>query len=164
MLHKVAFWITCLLLVSTGAMAAPRASLRDGSQIDFISKQMNVPAANAYRIFDAAEPQKIAASSRLGFDAPSSGNEESDVTGTYRFEAAGKPRNRSRDILVSLTSQDHAATIGFTTGTAGVAMTSGLRAGANPVSRPVPANIRLVLPQPAAPPVIRNQCQALRLA
>lgn len=162
MLHKVAFWITCLLLVSTGAMAAPRASVRDGSQIGVISKEMGVPAASAYRILDVAEPQKITASPQLSL--PATGNEETDVTGAYRFEAAGKPRNRSRDIPVSLSSQDHAAAIGFTISVAGFGIADSLGKNANPLPRPVPANIRLVLPQPAAPPVTCKQCPAPRQA
>lgn len=162
MLYKVAFWITCLLLVSTGAMAAPRASVRDGNQIGISAKEMGVPAASAYRILNIAEPQKNTASSRLS--SPSTDNEETDVTGAYRFEAAGKPRDRSRDIPVSLSSQGHAAATGFTSSVAGFGMADSLGENANPVARPVPANIRLVLPQPAAPPVIHKQCQAPRLA
>ncbi|HZW26423.1 MAG TPA: hypothetical protein VFF26_13170 [Gallionella sp.] len=165
MLYKVAFWITCLLLVSTGAMAAPRALVRDGSQIGFISKEMGMPASSAYLGVDAAEPQQITAPSRLGFGSPSTDSDETDVTGAGRFEVIGKLRNRSRDILVSPSSQDHAATIGgFTSRGAGFGIASGLREDANLVAQHIPANIRLILAQPAAPPAIRKQCPAPRLA
>lgn len=163
MLHKVTFWITCLLLVSTGAMAAPRASVRDGSQIGVISKEMGVPASGAYQVFETAEPQQITALSQLGFDSPFTGNDETDVTGAYRFEATGKPRNRFRDILVSPSSQDHAATSGGLT-IRGFGIASGLRKDANLVAQHIPANIRLVLAQPAAPPVTCKQCPAPRQA
>lgn len=162
MLYKVAFWITCLLLVSTGAMAAPRASVRDGSQVGIVSKEMGAPASSAYRILDAAEPQKITASSRLGL--PPTGNEENDMTGAYRFEAAGKPRNRSRDIPASPSSQDHAAATGLAIGVAGLGMAESVGGNVYPAVRPVPANLRSVLPQPAAPPVTSKQCRAPRPA
>jgi hypothetical protein len=154
-MYKTICWIVCLLLVSTGVMATP--AIRDGSQIGVISMEMGVPVSGGYRNFDAAKHQKIIASTRLVFGSPSTGNDETDVAGAGRFEATGKLRNRSRDILVSPASQDHAATIGgFTIRDTGFGIASCLRADANLAARPVPANIRLMLPQPAAPPVINN--------
>lgn len=156
-MYKPILWIICLLIVSTGIMAAPRSAIRDGSQIGFISKEMSVPVSGAYRNFDTAEPQKVTALSRLELDAPSTGNGETDMTGAGRFEATGKLRNRSRDILVSHASQDHAAIIdGFTIRNTGFVTASDLRENASLITRTIQANIRLMLPQPAAPPAINN--------
>lgn len=154
-MYKPVLWIVCLLLVSTGVMATP--AIRDGNQIGSISMEMGVPASGADRNSGTTKPQEITTSTRLGVGSPSTGNDGTDVAGAGRFEATGKLRNRSRDILVSPASQDHAATIGgFTTRDTGFGIAGGLRADANLAARPVPANIRLMLPQPAAPPVINN--------
>jgi len=156
-MYKPILWIICLLLVSTGVMAAPRSAIRDGSQIGILSKEMGVSVLGAYRNFDAAEPQKVTALSRLEFGSPSTGNDETDMTGAGRFEAAGKLRNRSRDILVSPASQDHAATIdGFAIRNTRFGSAIDIRKNSNLITQTIPANIRLRLPQPAAPPVINN--------
>lgn len=157
-MYKSILWIACLLLVSTGVMAAPRSAIRDGSQIAPVSSEVGVPVSGTYLDFDAARPQKVTTLSRLEPGLPSSVDDETEVAGAVRFEATGKPRNRSRDVLVPTSSLGHAVIIGGSTiSSTGFMMASDLRQKANLITRPVHTNIRLVLPQPAAPPVINNQ-------
>ena len=167
-MYRTVFWIVCLLLVSTGVMAAPRALIRDGSQIGFANEKMGVPVSAESRHVKATDLQRSATETLTEFYSPSTGNDETDVIGSGRFEATGKLRNRNRDILISFAAQDHSDCKTISTGGLVIKhIGPGIDANrneANAATEAMPAQIKLVLAQPAAPPVTHEQTLTPRQA
>lgn len=145
MLYKVAFWITCLLLVSTGAMAAPRALVRDSSHIGSI-KETVLPVAGQFKRSDAtsssltgarrldilADPDKFAGDDPAAFPAQAQPHGKNSITVSQFVRHAGFGTDRRNETC--------------------------------PAAKKIPAQIKLVLAQPAAPPVTRKQDLAPRQA
>ena len=139
-MYKTVLWIVCLLLVSTGAMAAPRSLIRDGSQIGGIK----APVAGQLKRSDAAS-------------MPASGAQRLDIH-AYQDKLA-------RDDLAALSAQTQPH------GKVTLIVSQNARHtdfGAAPradfAAEEIPAQIKLVLAQPAAPPAINNQTLAPRQA
>ncbi|MFZ3018558.1 MAG: hypothetical protein WA056_08905 [Gallionella sp.] len=143
-MYRTVLWIVCLLLVSTGMMAASRASIRDGSQIGGI-KQTAIPAAGQLKRSDAA----------------------SVPTRERQLDIQAYPDKLASDDLAAFTvlTQPH--------GKAALIVSQSTRHtdfGAVPLNKAnfateeIPAHIKLVLAQPAAPPVVNHQSLAPRQA
>ncbi len=84
-MNKLLIMAVCLLLAATGALAAPRALVRTGSQIGFTVKQMGVPVSGEFRRFeaeidfDAAKPGKSSAGLKIEIGSLSTGMEDADA-------------------------------------------------------------------------------------
>jgi len=141
-MYKTVLWIVCLLLVSTGAMAAPRSLIRDGSQIGGIkapvagqlkrSDAASMPASGAQRLDIHAYQDKLA----------------SDNLAEFIAQTQTQPHGK-----VTLIVSQNARHTDF-----------GAAPRADFAAEEIPAQIKLVLAQPAAPPAINNQTLAPRQA
>lgn len=84
-MNKLFVLAACLLLAATGAFAAPRLLVREGSQIGFTVKQMGVPVSGQFQRFqaavdlDSARPENSRASLKIEVGSLTTGNEEADA-------------------------------------------------------------------------------------
>jgi hypothetical protein len=139
-MYKTVLWIVCLLLVSTGAMAAPRASIRDGSQIGSI-KEMGTPAAHKLKRADAVS-------------VPTHDARQLDLQ-AYPDKLA------SDDLALLTLTQPHvkaALIVSQSTRHTDFGAAPGNKV--NFAAEEIPAHIKLVLAQPAAPPVVNHRILA----
>lgn len=140
-MYKAILWTVCLLLVSTGVMAAPRALIRDGSLIGGI-KEMGIPVAYKLKRAEAtsspgqldlqAYPDKLASDDLALFTVLTQPHGKAALIvnqSTRRSNSDAAPRNK----------------VAF-------------------AAEKTPAHIKLVLAQPAAPPVDHHQTLAPRQA
>ncbi|OGS80986.1 MAG: hypothetical protein A2061_06305 [Gallionellales bacterium GWA2_59_43] len=140
-MYKTVLWIVCLLLVSTGAMAAPRASIRDGSQIGGI-KEAVLPVAYKLKHADA-------------------------ISGARQLDLQAYPDKLANDDLAmfsALTQPHGKAALIVSQSTRHTDFGAAPRNKANFAAEEIPAHIKLVLAQPAAPPVVNHQTLAPRQA
>ena len=85
MMLKLMLAATSLFLASITASAAPRTLIPEESQIEFIVKQMGVPASGKFNRFEAAidmdpaNPEKSSASIRIDIASLATGNDEADA-------------------------------------------------------------------------------------
>jgi polyisoprenoid-binding protein YceI len=84
-MKKLLVFAACLILATTGAIAAPRPLVRTASQVGFVVKQMGVPVSGEFRRFnaeidlDAAHPEKSSASLKIEIGSLTTGSEEADA-------------------------------------------------------------------------------------
>ncbi|MCK9201820.1 MAG: hypothetical protein M0P59_01525 [Gallionella sp.] len=139
-MYRTFLWIVCLLLVSTGAIAAPRTLIRDGSQIGGIkapvagqlkrSDAASMPASGARRLDIQAHQDKLASDDLAAFTV---------LTQPHGKAALIVSRNTLHTDFVAAPRTDFTA-------------------------EEIPAHIKLVLAQPAAPPIDHHQTLAPRQA
>lgn len=141
-MYKTFFWLVCLLLVSTGAMATPRALIRDGSQIGGV-KETVLPLA--YKLKRA---EAISGAQQLDFQAYPDKLACDDLA---LFTALTQPHGKASIVAVSPLVRH----TGFGTAPRNVA---------DFVAEEIPVHIKLVLAQPAAPPVVHHRILAPRQA
>lgn len=84
-MKKLLVFAACLLLATTGVLAAPRPLVRTGSQVGFVVKQMGVPVSGEFQRFDAeidldaTHPEKSSASLKIEIGSLTTGDEEADA-------------------------------------------------------------------------------------
>lgn len=84
-MNKLFVLAACLLLAATGAFAAPRPLVREGSQVGFTVKQMGVPVSGQFQRFlasidlDETKPENSRASLKIEIGSLTTGNEEADA-------------------------------------------------------------------------------------